>query len=75
MCNNCCIWHGLLAYGYPALRFVRGTGDAMYIHLDTDEANAACIGNATNYTLYQQIGKEKLRLIGTTRLETKESKM
>ena len=47
----------------------------MYIHLDTDEANAACIGNATNYTLYQQIGKEKLRLIGTTRLETKESKM
>ena len=65
----------LLAYGYPALRFVRGTGDAMYIHLDTDEANAACIGNATNYTLYQQIGKEKLRLIGTTRLETKESKM
>ena len=51
----------IIIYGYPALRFVRGIGDAMYIHLDTDEANAACIGNATNYTLYQQIGKEKLR--------------
>ena len=58
----------LLAWGIPALRLIRGTGDAMYVHLDTDEGNAACISNATDYTLYHQVGKKHLRLIGTTKI-------
>ena len=57
----------LLAWGIPALRIIRGTGDAMYVHLDTDEGNATCISNATDYTLYQQVGNNNLRLIGTTK--------
>ena len=58
----------LLAWGIPALRIIRGTGDAMYVHLDTDEGNATCISNATDYTIYQQVGKNNLRLIGTTKI-------